>query len=247
MRLSSTYRPVPREGVILREGAQEWVPLTRQVGDYLVVPVFTSLAGPASAMAVQTYDVTSFAELREQWAGPDLWVAVNLGLPTEACVPFDAVDPLISGEVVLIDGDLVEVDELDELPPMFRAAPERDPDRMLNDPAYRGSRDEYVEALLDARVIVPTTRAVDDTEVLAGPDSPWLLTESADAPTVEVFTSADEFTRAHPGRTSVSVPFLLLMLTWPSGCALFVNPGGRVRMRCSAEEVRTLRQEALAE
>lgn len=174
-------------------------------------------------------------------------MAVNLGLPTEACVPFDAVDQLISGDVVVINGDLVDVDELDEFdepPPDFRTTP--DPGRVLNDPEYPRTRDEYIEALLDAKVIVPTTRAVDDTEELAGPDPPWLLTESAGAATIEVFTSADEFVRVHPRRASVSVPFLLLMLAWPSECALFVNPGGRVRMKCSAEEVRALRQEALA-
>jgi hypothetical protein len=36
------------------------------------------------------------------------------------------------------------------------------------------------------------------------------------------------------------------MLAWPGGHALSVNPGGRVRMVCAADEVAVIQQQAVA-
>jgi hypothetical protein len=243
------YLPqVPREGVVLREGAEEWVPLIRHVGGFPAIPVFTSLAGMGSAVVVGKYEVTGFAEVRDRWAEPDWWVAINPGLPIDASLPFDAVDRLISGDLVVVDGRLVRPDQLDavEVPGAGGAEPGYDPDRVLNDPSYPGTRDQFLAALLDATVSVPTTRAVDDPDDLLEPDFPWLPSRTGPTPTIEVFTSADECARAYPDRPSVRVPFLLLMIAWPDGHALSVNPAGPVRMVCSADEVSILRQQAIA-
>jgi hypothetical protein len=238
------YLPqVPKPGVGLREGSGEWVPLIQHVSGFPAIPLFTSLAGMGSAVVVGRYEVTSFAEVRDRWAEPDWWVAINPGLPIDAYLPFDAVDRLISGELVVVDGRLVRPDELD---PVGEPPPEVDPDRVLNDPDYPSSRDEYLEALLDATVLVPTTREVDDPEELLEPGFPWLLSRTAETPTIEVFTTAEELGRAYPDRPGVAVPFLLLMLAWPGGHALSVNPGGRVRMVCAADEVAVIQQQAVA-
>jgi len=238
------YLPqVPRQGVVLREGAEQWVPLTQQAGGFPAIPVFTSLSGMGSKVVAGRYEVTSFAEVRDRWAQPDWWVAINPGLPIDAHLPFDAVDKLISGELVVVDGQLVRPDEVtrgEESPPGA------DPDRVLNDPDYPSTRDEYLDALLDATVIVPTGREVDYPDELMEPDFPWLRSGTADAPTIEVFTSAEGCAQAYPGRPTARMPFLLLMLAWPSGHALSVNPGGRVQMVCPAEEVPILQRQAAA-
>lgn len=238
------YLPqIPKERAGRRDGAEEWVPLVQHVSGFPAIPVFTSLAGMGSAVVVGRYEITSFAEVRDRWAGLDSWVAVNPGLPIDAHLPFDAVDRLISGELVMVEGQLVRPDQVDQIE---EPQPEVDPDRVLNDPDYPSSRDEFLEALLDATVIVPTTHEVDDPDQLLEPDFPWLLSRAAGAPTIDVFTSVDDYARAYPGRPSVTTPFLLLMLAWPSGRALSVNPGGRVRMVCAADEVSTIQQQAVA-
>lgn len=283
------YLPqVPRDGVVLREGAEEWIPVVQQVSGFPAVAVFTSLAGMGSTMVVARYEVTRFAEVRERWAGPDWWVAVNPGLPIDANLPFDAVDRLAAGELVMVEGRLVPADpsrQERQARPYEGAAPDGsaerdgsdgrdgsaerdgieeragsdgrggfdqpgpgyDPGRVLNDPGYASTREEYLEALLDATVSVPLSRVVDDPEDLLAPDFPWLLSPTAAPPTIEVFTSVDGCARSYPDRPSLRVPFLLLMLGWPEDHALTVNPAGPVRMACTAGEVVAIRQRVVAD
>lgn len=149
-------------------------------------------------------------------------------------------------------GQLARPDQLAELAeappdgPKPEPEPVADPDRVLHDPTYPAGRDEYHDALLEATVVVPTAREVDTPEAVLDPDSPWLRASWREVPAIEAFTDADEFARSHPGQPSVTMPFLLLMLAWPAGHALSINPGGRVRMECTLEEVSVLQRRAVA-
>lgn len=225
---------VPEEGVVLREGAEQWAPLTRQLGGTTAVPVFTSVEGMGSAVFVGSYAVTSYPELRDRWVQPGWWLAINPGLPIESHVPVAAVDRLASGELGLVDGQLVP------------AGAATDPDLVLPDPEHETSLEEYLETLLDSTVVLPAARAVDYPDELLTPGFPWRPAGPADAPTIEVFTTVDGCDAAYPGLPRVRMPFLMLMIAWPDGHALSVNPGGPVRMVWPADQIRLLQQRAIA-
>ena len=117
-----------------------------------------------------------------------------------------------------------------------------DLDRVLNDPEYLADPDEYLEALLDAMVIVPTAREVDYPDEVLTPNFPWRVAGEADPPTIDVFTSPEVFADTYPASPSVRMPFLLLMISWPEGHALSVNPGGPVRMSWPAHKIHELQR-----
>ena len=223
------------EGVAQHEGRETWQPLTRPVDGRTAIVVFTSLAGMGSSVFVGSYEEISYADLRAQWAGPATLLLVNPGSPIEGRLSVATIDRILAGDTPTPVADA----EAAEARP-----PESTMDAILHDPEYEASRDEYIAALCEARVIVPTQRQTAPESVLE-PDFPGHDTGAAQSPTIEVFTSREAFAAAYPDSWSVEIPFLLLMLAWPQGHALSVNPGTPVRMYWPADHVHLLARRAV--
>lgn len=217
--------------------SQEFV--TIRMFDHTFLPVFTSVEGMAQVMSqlADAYTVTSYAELREKWPKPEWRLAVNPGFPIDAYSSIESVADAAAGKVeVPTVGELI-VDGIAEDPQRPVAL---DPHESLTEAAERADVDGYVDALLDADVVVPTTREVTDPEDLAGPEAPWYRAGPPDRPVLEVFTSEEAYERAHPDLPRVIVPFVALLMMWPEGHGLSVNPGDPTNIEVPAEEVYTL-------
>ena len=239
--LASARLIVPQvlaEGVVQQEGAEVWQPLTRSVAGQIALVVFTSLAGLGSSMLVGSYEEVTYPQLRERWAGPATWLLVNPGSPIEGRLPVAAVDRALRGEAAPTVAPATT-------PVSGVAEPTIDVDRILNDPEHEVSREEYLEALCESRVILLTRRPVESPEALLEPDFPWHVTGPPQAPVIEAFTSEAAFSAAYPGRSGVETPFLMLMLAWPDGHSLLVNPEGPVRMAWPADQIHLLARRAV--
>ena len=227
---------VPDPDPVSPEDAQAWQPLTRPMAGYTAVPVFTSVESMRSADIETKYATTSYAGLRDLGVSPEWLLAINPGTMIEAYLPMATIDRLLQ-ESEATGEPSAPADEAEDLWEDLGL----DPDQILNDPENRASLDVYLEALMEATVIVPTAREADfEAEVLT-PEFPWRPARGKDTPTIEIFSSPQEFAAAYPGSPHVRMPFLLLMLSWPEGHALAVNPGGRVRMNWPADRIPELR------
>lgn len=218
-------------------GEQEFV--TAELFGQTVLPVFTSVEGMAATVAglADAYTVTSYPELRERWPVPQWQLALNPGFPIDAYLPVAAVDAAARGELTVPTAGEAIVDAMAEQPPAARAAA-LDPHRALVEAAGRADATGYVDVLLDSVVVVPTTRVVSWNP--EQPDLPLRVAGMADTPTIEVFTSADGFRQAYPEQPGVTLPFLLLLTTWPDGHALAVDPGGPAGLVLPADQVHQL-------
>ncbi|QSB16807.1 SseB family protein [Natronosporangium hydrolyticum] len=239
------YLPqVPDDTATQTEGAEQWLPLTTAVNGQIALPIFTSLAAMGSQVIVGKYEVTTFAELCDRWAQPDWLLEINPGSPIEALATVGLVAAAARREATLIDsGDATQE-------PDTRQEPESASDhrRALYDPGYERGTQAFETALLDTTVVVPTTRDVDFPDESLQPGFPWRVVEGLTGePTIEVFTHEAGFRDAHPGTPYARMPFLMLMLGWPDGHGLTVNPDGPVAARWSAHLVPELQRRAVAD
>ena len=217
--------------------------LTVHAFDQVFLPVFTSVEALAGQFghAVNGYTVTNFAELRRKWPDPDWRLAVNPGTPVDAYLSVDSFAEAAMGEVVVptmseLAAAAEEEADTEQLLRERHAAGDYpdDPDAALLAAAAAGDVYGYVERLLDALVLVPTTRPV-EPEALLEPDFPWR--PGADG-TIEVFTNDEAFARTHPEAVPavrVALPFALAV--WPEGHGITVNPGGPDGITLAADEV----------
>ncbi|QSB15325.1 SseB family protein [Natronosporangium hydrolyticum] len=210
-----------------------WAPLTQRLPGATAIPLFTSLAGMGSAVFAGRYAVTSFAEVCREWAEPGWWVAINPGTPIESYLPFDAVDPLLTGELHLVDGELVPPEPLTTATPVPVAPLAPDPD-------------QEITALLEQSVTVPTTSEVAAAEAVLAPDFLWLSVDRSGTPTIVAFIEARSCALAYPERPRVTMPFLLLLLAWPAGHGLLLDLGGPAPVGYDPDEVAGLQRRAIS-
>lgn len=219
------------------ESGQEFV--TVQMLDHTFLPVFTSVEGMAEVMSrlADAYTVTNYQELREKWPVPEWRLAVNPGFPIDAYSSIESVAAAAAGEEPVPTAAELIVDGISEDP---RRPVALDPHELLTEATARADVDGYVDALLDTDVMVPTTREVTDPEDLTGPEAPWYRAGPPERPVIEVFTSTEAYERAHPDLPHVIVPFVALLMIWPEGHGLAVNPGDATSLDVPSEEVHTL-------
>jgi hypothetical protein len=147
-------------------------------------------------------------ELAARWPGPDLFLAVDPGLPVEAYL------------------DAGSVQDLAEL----AAQPATAAEARLSRALAGGDLAAYLEVLLPAEMYVPLAGDPDGAELRA-PGFPWLrLTGNPEAGTdpdapVVAFTSMARLADAVGPRPWMRRSFALLVDVWPEGRALAVDPG----------------------
>lgn len=214
--------------------------VTVEVDGSTALPVFTSyeaMAGAVSA-AAEAAALTSYPRLREAWPDPGWLLAVDPGLPIEAYLRLDVVERGRRGEVGPDDPDLV-IGRLGSGD--WRPWPEG-PHEALLEAVALGDAAEYLDALLDSMVTMATTRPAAGPEDYLGPEFPWRPVGPAGSPVVEVFTDPDACAAAYPGVPSLTIRFLVLVLDWPPGHGLAVNPGGPAGLELPAPHVPLLRE-----
>ncbi|SCE91696.1 SseB protein N-terminal domain-containing protein [Micromonospora matsumotoense] len=120
------------------------------------------------------------------------------------------------------------------------AAPAGEPDTaaLLRDAAERGDSTGYLDGLLDALVVLPTTGPVDDPARLVDPDFPWRAVGTGETRVIEVFTSPERLDRAYPdGTPSLRATMISLLMVWPPGHALAVDPDSPAGITLPADQV----------
>ncbi len=217
--------------------------LTVHAFDQVFLPVFTSVEALAGQFghAINGYTITTFAELRRKWPHPDWRLAINPGTPVDAYLSVDSFAQAAMGDVIVptMSELVTAAEEEADTEQMLRerqAAGDYpdDPDAALLAAAQAGDVYGYLERLLDALVLVPTTRPVEPDAILE-PGFPWR--PGADG-TIEVFTSDEAFARTHPDpvpAVRVALPFALAV--WPEGHGITVNPGGLDGITLAPDEV----------
>lgn len=215
--------------------AEEQRFVTVQGFGHTLLPVFTSVEGLVGQMGgrVDAYTVTSYAELRRKWPDPGWFLAVNPGTPLDAYVPIDAVESAAVGDVAVPTMAELVIEAADDEERAERLSARRaervaagepaDPGEALRAAAAAGDVHGYVERLLDAVVLLPTTAPV-AAEAVLEPGFPWRPTGPPDQPVVEVFTSVEAMARSAAPPTSyveVALPFALAV--WPEGHGLAVD------------------------
>jgi hypothetical protein len=216
---------------------QQFVTATLFGQRYLLA--FTSVPALRSATdpVADSYVVTDYAELRQRWPVRGWRLAVNPGTPIDAYLDIEAVAVAAAGAITVptVAEALARGAAIDDVAP--DGAVPSDPHGALAAAAAAGDADGFLRALLDATVLVPTTRPVDAAAILDS-DVPWLSSGSADEPEVAVFTSAPELCRFYPPSTPyVEVAFAFLAALWPDRYAMTVNPGGATPVSLPGHEV----------
>lgn len=248
-------------------------PVTAEVAGHTVLPVFTSDEGLLTAFAGQPPDrivVARYEELREAWPSPRWRLAINPGSPIEAYLPVELVEPGTRGELTpRHDPDVVIRPLGDE---GWEPWPPGGANQALLDAVARGDGAEYLDALLDCTVTVPTTRRVSPAELdefarvklhHPGPgpvDEPTrrMLIELGVPPEAvdrefpwQLATGRPEPTvevftqpefRPHQEAPSVRTRFLTMLDLMPAGHALSVNPNGPAGLELAGDDVPLLRR-----
>lgn len=218
------------------------------------------------AGVADSYTMTNYAELRSKWPSDQWRLAINAGSPLEAYLPVEAVEEAAAGRTVIpnaidalqelaVDDLVAEIEAAGQetaadLEADFEAAMARrnatdeslpDVDEMMSAAAGRGDSAGFLNALLDAVVLVPVARKVDDPTRILELDFPWRPVGTSTAQSIEVFTSDRLFAQAYPAPVpSVTVSIVLLLTVWPEGYGLSVNPGSEWAVDLPSEQVRSL-------
>lgn len=206
-----------------RSGAAPQRFITITMFDQLYLPVFTSVPGLTTAVGtrVDAYTVTTYPELRRKWPDPAWRLAVNPGAPIDAYLTVEAVQDAALGDVAIpTAAEILEEGQRSGAGGDARAGVAR-----LSAAIEDRDPDGYFRALLETDVIVPVTRPVSPEQVLE-PDFPWLRVSApgVDAdpddrtpcPTIEVFTSVENFRAGYPSPVpSVAVTMLAVVVAWP--------------------------------
>ncbi|BCY06449.1 SseB family protein [Actinoplanes sp. L3-i22] len=212
--------------------------------DYVYLPVFTSVEALARqyGQVIDGYTVTNYAELRRKWPDPEWRLAINPGTPIDAYLPVEVLADAAVGDVTIptldemvTEGTADEAMEA-ELRTLQAAGdyPDEDPVAALHAAAEAGDVYGFMERLLDATVLVPTTRTA-AIEELAEPGFPWRY---APERTVEVFTSPESLAASYPEPTPyLEANFSLLVACWPEGHAMSIDPDGTNPMEFGPDQL----------
>lgn len=229
--------------------AEGWPELVRELGlDRPHVLVFTSLAGMSTVVGryVKEYHETDFATLARFWPDPSVALALNPGLPINATLPLHALTGLADGDDSLISvGDLAD-EAVDQAQARVREAvltelggtdteSTGELETTLIAAAHRGDAEAFLDTLLDAEVVVPTTAAVPDPYQIIEPEFPWHTTNVGGLPVIAMFSSAGLLAADRP---RVTVPFVAALAGWPGEDHLLCfNPGTRTELFLSGEAI----------
>jgi hypothetical protein len=229
-----------------------WPELVRELGaDGPHLLVFTSLAGLSTVVGrfVENYRETDFATLARFWPDPSVLMALNPGLPINATLPLHVVTGLADGDQSLVPtGELATVAS-EEAQDRVRAAvlaelggadiePSGPQEALLVTAAHRGDVEAFLDALMEAEVVVPTTTTVTDPKQIIQPDFPWHSTDVGGMPVITIFSSEKLLAASHP---RVVVPFLAAVAGWPGEEHLLCfNPGTRTELFLSGEALMEL-------
>jgi hypothetical protein len=229
-----------------------WPELVRELEiDQPHMLVFTSLAGLSSVVGkyVKQYRETDFSTLARFWPDPSVLMALNPGLPINATLPLHAITGLADGDESLVPmGELAAV-ATEEAQAAVRAAllaelggadteSAGELETFLITAAHRGDFEAFLDALLGAEVVVPTTTAVPNPDQIIDPGFPWHTTEVGGLPVIAIFSSASLLAEERP---RVTVPFVAAMAGWPDEKhVLCFNPGTRTELFLSGEAIAEL-------
>ncbi|GAA2867261.1 hypothetical protein Acy02nite_10380 [Actinoplanes cyaneus] len=218
--------------------------LTVHAFDHVFLPVFTSVPALARTFGhvIDGYTVTNYAELRRKWPDPEWRLAINPGTPIDAYVPVETLADAAVGDVTIptMEELVAEAtaDEAEEA--QLRAVqaagdyPDEDPVAAMTAAAQAGDVYGFMERLLDAQVLVPTTRPA-ELEEIAEPGFPWRY---APEQTIEVFTSAESLAASHAEPTPyVEVNFSFVVACWPEGYAMSIDPDDANPLEFGSDQV----------
>lgn len=217
------------------------------------VLVFTSRAAAARILGDQHQECTetTLAAIVEQAPEPSRVLALNPGLPIGALVPLPAVAQLAQGHGHLMSGKDFGEAVRDEFHAQLRQAclaelgdgtapdgagkPANEFEEALIAAIERQDTDAFLEALIGADVVVPTSQDVSDFSKLGPGEFPWRTV----GPAIPVFSSPDLADRLAPrARHRAELPFLAVLAFWPGeGHVLCFNPGVRTELVLSADHV----------
>src|SRR5690606_4915710 len=107
--------------------------------------------------------VARYEELRDLWPAPEWRLAINPGLPIAAYLPVDLVEPGARGELVPKLSPEVVIHPLGD--GQWEPWPPGGANQALLDAVSHADGAEYLDALLDSTVTVPTTRRISEAEV----------------------------------------------------------------------------------
>ncbi|ASR33825.1 hypothetical protein BAY61_01160 [Prauserella marina] len=215
--------------------------------------VFTSVASMDLVLGrfVRGYGTTDFATLLRQWRNPDWALAINPGLPIGLALPPAALPAVASGELSLKAISEVEEETSEFMEGEIRAlcleglgvdqesasgpqssAPVNALERELVAAVAQQDGGAFIDAVIGADVVVPTSRPVTDPvelDELTEEDFPWLKIEGGPVTAVPVFSSEsllDDIVTAPGDRPRVTIPFLSVLTRWPDEThVLCFNPG----------------------
>ncbi|GLW32369.1 SseB family protein [Actinoplanes regularis] len=225
-----------------RSGRQRF--LTVHAFDHVFLPVFSSVESLARQFghAIDGYVVTTYAELRRKWPNPEWRLAINPGTPIDAYLPVeDLAGAAVGDRVVPTLAELVETSVEEDLQEARLRAlheagdyPDDDPMTAMSAAADAGDVYGFMERLLDAVVLVPTTRPA-QAEELVDAGFPWRY---APEHRIEVFTSPASLAASHPDQVPyVEAGFSFVLACWPEGWSLAVDPDGDNPLEFGAEQV----------
>jgi hypothetical protein len=209
------------------------------------------------------YQEVSFGSLRQQWPDPRLPLALNLGSPIAVFLPLVAVPRLAAGERALVPAAAVVEQAASAALVEIRRACLRDLagttegfatdghpwsnppanalEEALQAATQRGDGEAFLAHLLTATVVLPTTSSVPGTPQLSDERFPWRLTGGQTAPSVPLFSSAEQLAHVAGATAWVEVPFLEVVAHWPEGDrALCFNPGATTELILSEGELMAL-------
>lgn len=238
--------------------AEGWAELIRELGlNRPHMLVFTSLTGLSTVVGghVTEYHEMDFPTLARFWPDPTVMMALNPGLPINATLPLHMVTGLAEGDESLVPmGDLAtaaseaaqaEVRQavLTELGGSGRE-PTGSLESTLIAAAHQGDFEGFLNALLEATVVVPTTVPVADADEIIQPGFPWCVTEVGGLPVIAIFSSGELLAADRP---RVTVPFVAAMAGWPDDQHLLCfNPGTRTELFLSGEAITEMVDELAA-
>jgi hypothetical protein len=245
------YVPVPPDPNT--RGWSELVEALELTGPHL--QAFTSLDGLAMVVGrfVDQYRESDFATLARFWPDPAVPLALNPGLPINATLPLNALTGLANGDeaLVLVDDvgtSLTEeaqtrireacLAELGAEVPAYGSAVLGEWEIALTAAAEQGDVETFLGVLLEADVVVPTTAAVADPDLVTEPGFPWRTVSVGGLPVVPLFSSAAALAARQP---RVQVPFLAALAGWPGEDHLLCfNPGGPTELVLSGQAIAEL-------
>jgi hypothetical protein len=237
-----------------------WLRFVQGLGlDFAHVQAFTSFEGMSTVVTpfVSEYREGDFATLARFWPDPEVVLAINPGLPIEAVMPLNALTALAEGdESVLPAGELVDavaeetqkrvrqacLTELGDGTAPTGPEPAGELEILLAAAADRGDANAFLESLLDAEVVVPTTHAAENPDMLTDTDVPWRIISVGGLPVIPVFTSTAMLDRvATAEQPRARVQFITVLACWPSEeHVLCLNPTSQTELLLSGEAIEDL-------